>query len=172
MLSKYDYSSLTVRNICDEAGVSTGTFYHYFDSKDDLWFYYLDGGLEEYAKEIELKYNGDIAAYVLRVYDIYLTYCQEAGIEFLTNYYAASNKQLSREKAGARPVARWLDDGIQKAKKEGRFHCKVSEEDFVHDICIIIKGCIFEWCVNDGHFDLIDCAKNVMQRYMDGIFTD
>jgi len=170
MLEKYDYSSLTVRNICDEAGVSTGTFYHYFESKDDLWFYYLDGGLEEYAKEIDFVYQGDIIEYIVNVYEVYLAYCQEAGIDFLSNYYSAGNKQLARGEAMNRPVARWINEGIAQAKESGNFNCQVSEEELERDVCIIIKGCIFEWCVSDGSFDLIDCAKDVLRRYMNGVF--
>lgn len=41
LVNQYGMKYLTVRNICDEAGVSTGSFYNLFDSKDDLVFYYL-----------------------------------------------------------------------------------------------------------------------------------
>ena len=44
---------LTVRNICDEAGVSTGSFYNLFDSKDDLVFYYLQNVFTEYKQQVE-----------------------------------------------------------------------------------------------------------------------
>ena len=33
--------ALTVRNVCDTAGLSIGTFYHYFRDKDDLMMYFL-----------------------------------------------------------------------------------------------------------------------------------
>ncbi|MNC45163.1 Bacterial regulatory protein, tetR family [compost metagenome] len=35
MLKEYEYDYLTVRNVCKEANVSTGTFYHHFKNKDD-----------------------------------------------------------------------------------------------------------------------------------------
>ena len=36
ILQKDGYEALSIKNICDEAGVSNGSFYHHFKTKDDL----------------------------------------------------------------------------------------------------------------------------------------
>ena len=36
LLADNDYSSLTMRRICEAAGISNGTLYHYFKSKNDI----------------------------------------------------------------------------------------------------------------------------------------
>ena len=41
MLSAYDFKYLTVRNICEEAEVAYGSFYHHFSSKENLLFTYV-----------------------------------------------------------------------------------------------------------------------------------
>ncbi len=38
LIDKVGYEKLTVRQLCEEAGVTTGAFYYYFDSKEDLLF--------------------------------------------------------------------------------------------------------------------------------------
>ena len=53
LVNQYGMKYLTVRNICDEAGVSTGSFYNLFDSKDDLVFYYLQNVFTEYKQQVE-----------------------------------------------------------------------------------------------------------------------
>ena len=42
MLSEYDFKYLTVRNICEEAQVAYGSFYHHFLNKENLLFIYTN----------------------------------------------------------------------------------------------------------------------------------
>ena len=37
-----DTEELSIKNICEEAGVSNGSFYHHFKTKDDLLSYYIE----------------------------------------------------------------------------------------------------------------------------------
>ena len=42
ILQKKGYEQLSIKNICEEAGVSNGSFYHHFKTKDDLLSYYIE----------------------------------------------------------------------------------------------------------------------------------
>ena len=42
ILKKKGYEELSIKNICEEAGVSNGSFYHHFKTKDDLLSYYIE----------------------------------------------------------------------------------------------------------------------------------
>ena len=42
ILQKNGYEELSIKNICEEAGVSNGSFYHHFKTKDDLLSYYIE----------------------------------------------------------------------------------------------------------------------------------
>ena len=42
ILQKNGYEKLSIKNICEEAGVSNGSFYHHFKTKDDLLSYYIE----------------------------------------------------------------------------------------------------------------------------------
>ena len=42
ILKKSGYEQLSIKNICEEAGVSNGSFYHHFKTKDDLLSYYIE----------------------------------------------------------------------------------------------------------------------------------
>ena len=39
---KAGMSRISIKNICEEAGVSNGSFYHHFKTKDDLLSYYIE----------------------------------------------------------------------------------------------------------------------------------
>ena len=41
ILQKNGYENLSIKNICEESGVSNGSFYHHFKTKDDLLSYYI-----------------------------------------------------------------------------------------------------------------------------------
>ena len=52
ILQRSGYETLSIKNICEEAGVSNGSFYHHFKTKDDLLSYYIeDQGLEICASD-------------------------------------------------------------------------------------------------------------------------
>lgn len=45
ILERQGYEELSIKNICEEAGVSNGSFYHHFKTKDDLLSYYIESTL-------------------------------------------------------------------------------------------------------------------------------
>ena len=53
LISKKGADFITVRNVCREADIGTGTFYYHFKNKDDLLMYFL----REISFEKCKKYN-------------------------------------------------------------------------------------------------------------------
>jgi AcrR family transcriptional regulator len=47
------YNTTSVDNICDQAGVSKGAFYHHFKTKQDVFLALLDGWLQTFDQAIE-----------------------------------------------------------------------------------------------------------------------
>ena len=41
LLKEKGVENVTVRNVCAKAGIAVGTFYYYFQNKDDLMFYFV-----------------------------------------------------------------------------------------------------------------------------------
>jgi AcrR family transcriptional regulator len=55
--SNFGYNAASVDDICKEAGVSKGSFYHHFDSKQALFLALLDGWLKTIDKAIEASHD-------------------------------------------------------------------------------------------------------------------
>ena len=55
ILQKSGYEELSIKNICEEAGVSNGSFYHHFKTKDDLLSYYIEDQPQIDPDLLELK---------------------------------------------------------------------------------------------------------------------
>ena len=108
LMSKYGTEAMTVKNICEEAGVSNGTFYHFFSSKDDIYAYFLRRYHTKYIEENEERLAAlDVKAQVKDLYLMHVRLCMELGLEFTSAYYSTSNGGL---------------DSIHREKEEGTFY--------------------------------------------------
>ena len=50
IMKKKGYEYLSVRNICQVAGISNGTFFYHFNTKEDLLSYYLQDRFDDYRE--------------------------------------------------------------------------------------------------------------------------
>lgn len=70
--SRYGYDGTSVECICEVAGVSKGSFFYHFPTKQSLFLEILNGWLEEVDREIEElnKSNEDIPTKLLKMTSI------------------------------------------------------------------------------------------------------
>ena len=61
ILQRDGYEQLSIKNICDEAGVSNGSFYHHFKTKDDLLSYYIEDQPSIDPSHLDLPKNAEDA---------------------------------------------------------------------------------------------------------------
>ena len=77
ILQKKGYEELSIKNICEEAGVSNGSFYHHFKTKDDLLSYYIEDQPKIDPDLLELPDNVEgVKAGIIQVYMNYVKYCR------------------------------------------------------------------------------------------------
>ena len=88
ILQRSGYETLSIKNICEEAGVSNGSFYHHFKTKDDLLSYYIEDQPSINPDLLDLPENAeDAKRTIIQVYLNYVSYCKELGVEFMAGYY-------------------------------------------------------------------------------------
>ncbi len=160
ILQKKGYEELSIKNICEEAGVSNGSFYHHFKTKDDLLSYYIEDqptinpDLLETPKDIEGAKQG-----IIRVYMNYVKYCRELGVEFMSGYYDTKNQALNAAVRSERPYPIvTVQTYVEKAIEAGVLRLNVEIEEFTTDIRMIVIGNVFEGCERSGH---ADCEGNI-----------
>ena len=180
LLKKHGEDYLTIANICDEAGISKGTFFYHFNSKEDLMLYDLQGGCDIFAAEPDgdaVKRAGDdVYLLVLYLYQEYLDYCQSMGIDFVSNYYQSKNKALDARSVMGTPdtmnfLLKACAEGLLTAQKAGFVREDWSANDISYDCCSVIKGCVFEWCITDGAIDLNAHAEHMLHAYFTNVVT-
>ena len=95
ILQKHGYEALSIKNICEEAGVSNGSFYHHFKTKDDLLSYYIEEQPNINPDLLDIPKSADeVKSAIVYVYLNYVHYCQELGVEFMANYYTRTTFYL------------------------------------------------------------------------------
>lgn len=72
----------SIKNIVEGAGIARGSFYQYFDSKEELLQYLLKEHVEEMNKNLEVtlkETNGDIFQVFISIYDYMVNECINKG---------------------------------------------------------------------------------------------
>ena len=168
---------LTVRAICGEAGLSVGTFYYFFEDKNDLMMSFIT---EESFEGAELSCPlSDIGGRISELYMLLIQRYMKFGREFVRNFYNPRNRVLSAymgECDGS------FAQGTVMARSEVELNsahsCGVitlsggmSIHELASDICTIVKGCVFEWCLND-FVDVKGLTERVIRSYLFKYITD
>lgn len=171
ILQRGGYESLSIKNICEEAGVSNGSFYHHFKTKDDLLSYYIEEQPSIAPELLELPQNTDEAkAAIVGVYLNYVKYCRELGVEFIAGYYTPHNQALNPTIRTERPYPIvTVQKYLEKALDANEIQLKLPVEDVVTDIRMLVIGNAFEWAMTEGTADFEGNIRRSISHYLDGV---
>lgn len=171
ILKRKGYDALSIKNICEEAGVSNGSFYHHFKTKDDLLSYYIEEQPSIGPECSALPENaGEAKRAIVLVYLNYVKYCEELGVAFMSNYYTPKNQALNPAIRTARPYPIVAVTSYLKAALEaGRITTELSLEEISTDIRMLVIGNVFEWCLRNGKTDFSGNMERSLTRYLDSV---
>ena len=171
ILQKNGYENLSIKNICEEAGVSNGSFYHHFKTKDDLLSYYIEEQPSINPELLDIPQNKDAAKQtIVEVYLNYATYCQELGVDFVAGYYTPRNQALNPDIRTERPYPIvTVQQYLEKAVDAGAIQLKLSIPEVVTDIRMLVIGNAFEWALRNGNIDFKENIKRSISHYLDGV---
>ena len=172
ILQEKGYEALSIKNICEEAGVSNGSFYHHFKTKDDLLSYYIEEQPNINPDLLDIPKSADeVKSAIVYVYLNYVHYCQELGVEFMANYYTPKNQSLNPLIRTERPYPIvTVHNYLQKCIGAGIISPNQDIEDITTDIRMIVIGNVFEWCLKEGNADFEGNMKRSLESYMNGVF--
>lgn len=172
ILQKKGYEELSIKNICEVAGVSNGSFYHHFKTKDDLLSYYIEDQPSINPDLLDLPLDAEEAkSAIIYVYLNYVHYCEELGVEFMSNYYTPKNQSLNPLIRTERPYPIiTVHNYMEKCIDAGIITPRVKLEDMTTDIRMIVIGNVFEWCLKGGNADFEGNMRRSLEVYLNGAF--
>lgn len=172
ILQKQGYEELSIKNICEEAGVSNGSFYHHFKTKDDLLSYYIEEQPGINPDLLDLPSDEeDTRKTIICVYLNYVRYCQALGVEFMANYYTPKNQSLNPLIRTERPYPIiTVHNYLKKCIDAGVIKLNYPLEEVTTDIRMLVIGNVFEWCLKNGNTDFEGNMRRSLEIYLNGAF--
>ena len=170
IIRKNGAGALTVRSVCEEADVGNGTFYYHFKNKDDLLMSFLrETTFDGFTLKTPVT---EIPARVAELYMLLIDRYMALGLDFMKSFYSTGNRPLSaymcevngRFEPGT--VMARCETELRTAQEQGILNGETDIHALGRDICTIVKGCVFEWCLTDGGIDLPAVLFRIIDGYM------
>ncbi len=171
ILQRSGYENLSIKNICEEAGVSNGSFYHHFKTKDDLLSYYIEEQPSINPELLDIPTDKETARdTIVKVYLNYAAYCRKLGVDFVAGYYTPKNQALNPDIRTERPYPIvTVQQYLEKAISAGAIQLSLSIAEVVTDIRMLVIGNVFEWALREGNVEFEENIRRSISHYLDGV---
>ena len=167
------YQETTITDIIEAAGISRGTFYHYFNGKDELLStlsYMFDDFYRERLPQIDPEMNScDKLIELSCACHKYIA--DTIPLELLAQLYSSQvvtsgdKNLLDRNRFYYQAVQGIIDEG----QRRGELDSGISSYDAVHYYAMCERAIIYDWCIADGAYDLGSFTASTLKRMLAGL---
>lgn len=170
LIDQLGYEEATIQRICRECGVSVGTFYNYYDSKeaivtevskknDELYDQIVRNGLTETDTESYIR--------------AYFRYYADLNVQAGTNLYTRTTrkKTIDMRQEQIRPMYTILEEFLRERQKEHIVRDDMHAVTMVHQLFTVVRAVVLDWCICDGKYDLHREVQDFLTPYIQYILT-
>lgn len=167
LVERKGFENITVEEICTKAGVSVGSFYNYFKSKQDILNLIFKKADNYFLNTVanELK-DGNAYENIVTFSIHYAKYCELIKIEQLKQIYNTSNT-LFIEKGRSMQIL--FQSIIEEGMESGELETDMESEKVVEYFFIAFRGIIYDWCLHNGNYDLVQFTAEYTKRLLKGL---
>lgn len=169
LLKEQDVDAVTIRDISNKANVSIGAIYHHFDSKDDI----INSGYLEFDHWLERVFEEDehvsSVENIQRLIGLQMKFTSMNGVNlpkyvFKAQLNAENKLILDKSRFFYQTLLRLVQKGIE--AKEIDSATMGEAEQAADAILRLSRGVVYDWCLNDGRYDLIACCHKDLERLL------
>lgn len=171
------YDNVTVEDITQKANVAKGTFYTYFKSKDAVLVRTFEEIDKHYKEAFEtLDNNASAEQQFMTLGRAMCRYVEESfGVNYTKVVYQ-NQIGLSKRPMILNNKDRYfyviLRQIVEKGKQTGEFRTDISDEDMVLLFARLLHGLMYDWCMYDGKFDLLQEGELYFERILSMVRID
>ena len=161
--SMKDFHAVNIRDISKESGISTGTIYKYFSSKEDLLFSIIDEKLRDLASLLRMHIAGteNIREMFRKLFWVTMNFFDNNPELAITAFITVPLKSFMANKPYRRETEIDILNGIvEKAKKRGAVLSDIENHFFVDLYVMIMTRHIQNWYVHGMKWKLADTINN------------
>ena len=161
--SMKDFHAVNIRDISKESGISTGTIYKYFSSKEDLLFSIIDEKLRDLASLLRMHIAGteNIREMFRKLFWVTMNFFDNNPELAITAFITVPLKSFMANKPYRRETEIDILNGIvDKAKKRGAVMSDIENHFFADLYVMIMTRHIQNWYVHGMKWKLADTINN------------
>jgi AcrR family transcriptional regulator len=174
LFSEKGYDMVSVDEIVAQAGTSKGAFYTHFKSKDQVIIEQFKQ-FDEYYEKLYQSFPPDWSA-TEKLFSLIKEQhqlCQHiVGLDTIKVVYYSLIRN-SQEKQSIideeRALYTIVHQIMEQGQKSGEFRDDISASELTRDIIRCMRGTLYDWCLYDGTFDLVEEGKKYFSRMLEGL---
>lgn len=154
LFGEKEYQEITVRDICERAGVSSSSFYSVFANKDDIVSFIIQGlkADSEAVIQMLISSSSDLEK-IWRLFDSILQFALRYGPDFLTALMFASTVQADIMRQFYQ-YSDWFETLVRSCQEKGIIRNLEDPKRLVRAASNAAFGVGYEWGKSHGEFDL------------------
>lgn len=169
LFAQKSYENVTVSDICQEAQVSVGAFYHHYKSKENI----LEEGYHLFDQEVELAWMSghpsdgfDAIRFLISEQAASMERMgASASLQYFKNQLSCSEKYiLNPDRFFYQTIKNTIESEIVSGRLTGNAFV------ITEDILSTTRGTIYDWCLYEGSYPLSEkmlrMAEMVLQYYL------
>ena len=170
---KHGYENTTVDDIVEESQTSKGSFYHYFESKDDLLgsLSYL---FDEKYNELEEKMDPEmdpLEKLLMMNQELFLMIENTVSVSLLSRLFSTQliTKGEKHLLDPDRTYYKLLRQIAMDGKEKGMFRDDLTVNDITKAYAVYERAIMYDWCISSGNYSICQYSKSMLPLFLSGM---
>lgn len=160
IIERRGYENLTIRDICREAEISIGTFYHYFNEKSDLVSMLFTGIDCYFYEDVEPAFGDDELENIRRFTRSYAQYCVKSGVETCRVINCTPMLHVERDYLSSRRgLSVIMERLVERGREKGQITKAPPVEEIVRMVLVGMRGYCSDWAKRGGSYDMVEAVE-------------
>jgi AcrR family transcriptional regulator len=174
LFAEKGYDMVSVDEIVTQAGTSKGAFYTHFKSKDQVIIEQFKQ-FDEYYVGIYHNYPPEWTAtekLLTLIKEQHRLCAQIVGLDTIKVVYYSLIRNNQEKKSiidEERELYTIVHQIMEQGQKSGEFRDDISASELTRDIVRCMRGMLYDWCLYDGAFDLVEEGQKFFLRMLEGL---
>ena len=150
------YDDVRIREISALAEISIGSFYRYFESKEELFKLFHHKIREQIIDIITVEITNKNGIDKMKIlFNTYVDFILKYGYKFISFFISLTlekNSFMSPPKTLHTFLQCYIDEAVQNSELDDKYN-----SDYIFETLIsTFEGSVFNWCISKGETDLKD----------------